>query len=201
MTRWLLLFLLLTACGKDNDRPRSQPQPQHAASSWDLGPTIDGWNRSQGSTANGNIITIPAGSSLHYVTRSGSLGGKSVIRLRFSIDAPMMAKAAPHMPATLALYFQRATDNWSAKGKYEAFRWYSTFAYATLDHAGEYEVVAPLEGNWTAVMTSSRENNFEAFDAAVGNTDRIGFVLGGGTGWGHGALGPATLTIISFDVN
>jgi hypothetical protein len=63
-------------------------------------------------------------------------------------------------------------------------------------------MVAPLDGNWTAVQRSSARNNPAAFRAAIAASDQVGFVLGGGDGYGHGvtATGPARLTILDFRV-
>ncbi len=61
---------------------------------------------------------------------------------------------------------------------------------------------APLDGNWTAVQKSTARNNPAAFRAAIDAADRAGFVLGGGTGYGHGvfATGRARLTVLEFRV-
>ena len=59
-----------------------------------------------------------------------------------------------------------------------------------------------IDGKWTAVETSSAQANPAAFRAALAEADQVGFVLGGGDGYGHGvfATGPARLTILSFKV-
>jgi hypothetical protein len=63
-------------------------------------------------------------------------------------------------------------------------------------------MAVPLNGNWTAVQSSSARTNPAAFRAALAAADRIGFVLGGGDGFGHGvfATGPARLVVTSFRV-
>jgi hypothetical protein len=67
---------------------------------------------------------------------------------------------------------------------------------------GEHVMVAPLDGNWTAVQSSTARSNPAAFRAALAGADRVGFVLGGGDGYGHGvfATGPARLTVTDFRV-
>lgn len=99
-------------------------------------------------------------------------------------------------------YFQRSGDNWSGRGRFEAYRWYATFATHAPIRPGTNEIVAPLDGLWTAVETSSARTNPAAFQAALARADQVGFVLGGGDGYGHGvfATGPARLIVTDFRV-
>jgi hypothetical protein len=156
---------------------------------------------SKGVTVDGNVISMPVPqSSAHYITKRGSLANATAMRVRFTLDRPVAAKSDPNAPASATLYFQRCGDDMSAEGDKEAYRWYASFATVYLPGPGTYEMSAPLSGNWTAVKTSSRDTNPEGFAAAIADTCRIGFVLGGGTGLGHGVTGPATLTIDEFEV-
>jgi hypothetical protein len=67
---------------------------------------------------------------------------------------------------------------------------------------GTHEIVAPFSGKWTAVMTSSSYSNPGGFRRALANADQVGFVLGGGDGFGHGvfATGPARIIVTDFRV-
>ena len=145
--------------------------------------------------------------SVHYVTfRHGSLSGKSRIVMRYRIEAApgvrIVPPSNPALPSIITLYFQRSGDTWSGRRQFEAYRWYATFASHSPIRAGEHVMVAPLSGNWTAVETSSARNNPDAFRAAIAQADRVGFVLGGGDGYGHGvhATGAARLVVTSFRV-
>ncbi len=102
----------------------------------------------------------------------------------------------------ITLYFQRGGDNWSARGLFETYRWYATFATKSPIRPGEHVMVAPLSANWTAIQSSSARNNPAAFREALADADEVGFVLGGGDGFGHGvfATGPARLTVTDFRV-
>ena len=170
---------------------------------WEIGPIISGRNYS---------INLPRylESSLdfgpdaepHYVTRHhGPLTGKKQIRMRCRIEA----KAAtiypakfPDMPAQLTLYFQRKGDDWRTDG----WRWWATFATITGLADGEYEIVAPLDANWTSVMELTAATHPEAFRAALADADRVGFTFGGGDGFGHGvrATGPVRFVLTGFDI-
>lgn len=186
-----------------------------SAGDWVIGPIIKGRNHSVGvplrPTARrdgGWHIDLPRRpGSVHYVTfPHGSLAGKSRIVLRYRIEADpgvrIEAATAPGSPAMITPYFQRRGDNWTAKGPYETYRWYATFATHSPIVQGEHVIVAPLQANWTAVQTSSARTNPVAFRNAVENADQVGFVLGGGDGYGHGvyATGRARLVILDFRV-
>lgn len=185
-----------------------------AAGDWLIGPIIKGRNYSPGMPLRPSAsreglfeIDLPrAPGSVHYVTfRHGSLAGKRRIILRYRLEttrgARVVATTAPSTPGIITPYFQRAGDNWSGRGRFESYRWYGTFATRTLE-AGQYEIVAPLDGRWTAVETSSAETNPEGFRAAIADAQEVGFVLGGGDGYGHGvhATGPARLIVTDFRV-
>lgn len=181
---------------------------------WGIGPIIRGKNYSVGmplrpaETRRGLFeIEMPTASgSVHYVTfRHGSLEGKRRVVLRYRLEAApgtrIVASTVPSMPGLITPYFQRAGDNWSGRGRFETYRWYATFATQTLT-PGEYEIVAPLDARWTAVQTSSAESAPQAFQGAIANADKVGFVLGGGDGYGHGvhATGPARLVVTDFRI-
>jgi hypothetical protein len=184
------------------------------ASAWVIGPIIKGKNYSVRMPLhprpgpNGSLsIELPQDpGSVHYVTfRHGSLEGKRRIVLRYRVETArgvrILASTDPSAAGIITPYFQRAGDNWSARGRFESYRWYGSFATKTLT-PGEYEIVAPLNANWTAVMTSSAATNPQGFEAAVAEADQVGFVLGGANGYGHGvfATGPARLVVTEFRV-
>lgn len=185
------------------------------ARAWTIGPIIRGRNYSEGAPLHpvprrggGWQIDLPQRpSGVHYVTfPHGSLQGKSRIVMRYRIEAApgvrIVPATAPHMPSILTLYFQRGGDNWSGRGRYETYRWYATFASHSPIRPGTHQIVAPLNGNWTAVQTSSARSSPAAFRAALAEADEVGFVLGGGDGYGHGAFatGPARLVVTEFRV-
>lgn len=212
----LAAFALLAACGGDggNDRPAPAPGPVATdASAWELGPIIDGKNYSHGLRPSPNAdgtwsIVLPVGQDgVHYVTTSRSLAGATSIKMRYRVDAAagarIVASTSPTAPGIIALYFQRCGDNWSGDGKFESYRWWATFAAQSPIEPGVHEIAAPLEANWTAVMTSSRASNPTGFRDAVANTCRVGFTLGGGTGYGHGVFaagGPVSIVVEDFRV-
>ena len=185
------------------------------ASAWIIGPITRKGNYSRGvplhpvpGPGRAWHIDLPrAPGSVHYVTfPHGSLAGKRRIVMRYRVEAApgvqIFPRTAPGMPAAITLYFQRRGDTWSGRGPYEAFRWYATFATQTPISVGDHVMVAPLSGNWTAVESSSARTNPIAFRQALANAGEVGFVLGGGTGYGHGifATGPARLIVTDFRV-
>ena len=182
---------------------------------WDIGPTIRGRNYSQGVPSSirggrgGSMrIDLPeAPGSVHYVTFAhGSLAGKRRIVMHYRVElapgAQIVPLTDPRLPSIITLYFQRGGDDWSGRGRYEGYRWYATFASQMPIAAGDHELVASLDGNWTAVERSSARTDPQAFAEAVAEADQVGFVLGGGDGYGHGvfATGPARLTVLDYRV-
>jgi len=187
------------------------------ATEWDIGPRIRGRNHSVGMpltplpSRRGPYFDIPYPSveagHVHYVTfPHGPLTGKSRIVMRYRIDAApgvrLVARENPRAAPILSLYFQRRGDSWSTRRGHEAYRWYAPL-YATGPLTpGEHMVSIRLNDNWGAVMTSTARTNPRAFQEALADTERVGFVLGADGGRGHGvyATGPARFTILSFQV-
>lgn len=190
------------------------PAAPPTARIWEIGPVIRGRNYSVDTPASpaqsrgGMVIPVPlAPGSVHYVTMpSGSLAGAHRIVMRYRVEmAPgvtIRPITAPASPSIITLYFQRGGDDWSARGRFETYRWYATFASQSPIAAGDHTIVAPLTGNWTAVQSSSARSNPGGFAAALAGAGRVGFVLGGGDGYGHGvfATGPARIVVTDFRI-
>lgn len=211
----LAAFAFLAACGYEGE---ASAQPAAAASdarSWTIGPIIRGRNHSVGMPLHptprrggGWHIDVPRlPGSVHYVTfPHGSLAGKRRIVMRYRIEAArgarLLASSDGRSPGLVTLYFQRRGDNWSGRGRFETYRWYATFATQSQPGPGEHVIVAPLDGPWTAIETSSAATSPAAFRQAVAAAGEVGFVLGGGDGFGHGvsATGPVRLIVTDFRV-
>jgi hypothetical protein len=170
----LVALTLLASCGGAASNAEAAA-PDVQASDWVIGPVIDGENYTR-------------------------------IVLRYRVEAApgvrILARTHPQPASMITPYFQRSGDDWSARGRFETYRWYATFATHSPIRTGNYMIVAPLDGPWTAVQTSSARNNPAAFRAAKVEADQVGFVLGGGDGYGHGifATGPARLIVLDFRV-
>lgn len=205
---------LLVACGGNAGSDGGYAVDGNDPASWEVGPFIDGENYSKGmpehpsKAADGIFaleLTTPE-QQPHYVTMpTEPLAGKSKITMTYKVEladgASIVPVKNPLAPSIITLYFQRKGDSWSAKD--EAFRWYAAFANHKPIKAGEYTLEAPLDGNWTSVLSSSRSSNPDAFREALENTGRVGFVLGGGDGLGHGVYatgGAARIVVTSFKV-
>jgi hypothetical protein len=209
----LAAVALLAGCG--SGAAASAPPAAKDPAAWTIGPIIGGRNYSEGmplhpsrAAGGGWGFDFPrAPGSVHYVTFGhGSLAGKRRIVMRYRVEAErgvrIVPATAPNLPSIITLYFQRGGDSWSGRGRHEAYRWYATFASQSPITAGEHVLVAPLDGNWTAVETSSARTNPAAFRDALAYADQVGFVLGGGDGYGHGvfATGRARLVVTDFRI-
>ena len=205
---------LLAACGGNEGSDGGYAVDGNDPNSWEIGPFINGENYSKGmpvqpAKASDGIFTLELTTpeqQPHYVTMpSEPLAGRSKIIMTYKVELAEGAKIVPVKnplaPSIISLYFQRKGDSWTAKD--EAFRWYAAFANHKPINAGEYTLEAQLDGNWTSVLSSSRTNNPDAFREALENTGRVGFVLGGGDGLGHGVYaegGAARIVVTSFRV-
>jgi hypothetical protein len=106
---------------------------------WEIGPWARGKNYSVGMPAhprpgpNGSLVVdLPlagAGEVDALTTVVGPLAGAKQITLRYRVDAApgarFVAVETPNEPATVSLYLQRAGDNWTARGRFASYRWYS----------------------------------------------------------------------------
>lgn len=189
--------------------------PAHA---WEIGPIIKGRNYSHNMPVRptpvreGFQIDFPypdaAAGHIHYVTfPHGSLTGKSRIVMRYRIDAApgtrFVPQEYPDRPAVLSLYFQQRGDTWTAKGRYETYRWYSPASTVVPVTPGEHVLSVDLDDQWISVFGKTPDLKPGGFRAALANTGRVGFTLGTkNDGRGHGvfATAPATLTVTSFEV-
>jgi hypothetical protein len=223
----LLLALILTSCD-DSDRFAPPSDPAHS-SSWEIGPMVRGENRSPGSErveVPGALLAvrIPFGDPATHAVGDrlaefsavtfphGSLEGKTAIRARFRFEgAPdvRIVNSQNGGGACINAFFQRRGDDWSAKGKFETYRWYAGWEgghVTPIEINRTYEMYIPLDGPWTATQTSAREIGEgevnPAFIDAINNAERVGLVLGGGDGHAHGvyATGSATFILEEFTV-
>lgn len=216
MLRVLALAMLWTAATAAKPTTGADPMDSGV---WEIGPVIGDRNYSvnmplipSAYPGGGWYFDIPNPTAdaghVHYVTfKHGSLSGKTRIILRYRLEMDpgvqlVPTKEQPGTPSILTMYFQRRGDNWSGSGTFEAYRWWATFASVLPITAGEHELSVPLDGNWTAIQTSSAATNPTGFRNAVRDAERVGFTFGGGDGYGHGiyATGPARFVVTGFQV-
>lgn len=198
----LIALALLVGCDGDSD---SKPRP-NPGTAWEIDKRAVGVSAPV-KVSDGTAFVIPLdGGFVNYVTRPGSLKGKVGMTLRYRIEAAdgvqIMPKDHSGNPSQLALYFQRCGDNWTARGEYETYRWYSAKRVMPIT-PGVGEISARFDEPWGAILTSTSATDPAGFREALSDTCRVGFVLGGGnTGVGHGvyATDPAIFVITGFDV-
>lgn len=212
----IFLALALAGCSGGNSDRMSPVDTNYAdANEWQIGPIIDGKNYSHNvpphpmQAGNSWSIEFPNSDGVHYVTAdTGPLTLNNTIILAYRVEADpgaqFVASSAPTTPAMgPTLYFERCNDDWSGTGQYETYRWWATFATPFPMVPGTFQVSVPMNGKWTAVMSSNAQDQSAAFQAALANACRIGFTFGGGTGYGHGAFvtgGHGRVIVDSFKV-
>lgn len=215
ISKIFILCLLLASCGGGGDHDQKPPKPSPvlvkpdpmSPLSWEAQFSQMPTNMAFEPTGGWSFVFPRQPGHVNYVTMPyGSLEGKTRISMKFRIetdpDVKIVPTNFPDMNSILTLYFQRRGDNMSARGQYETYRWYATFRTVSPLSHGSYELSARLDENWTAVLTSSATTKPLEFQQAVRDADRVGFVLGGGDGYGHGvyATGPAKLVVTEFVV-
>jgi hypothetical protein len=185
---------------------------------WEIGPVIRGRNYSAGMplrptpVRGGLSFAFPnpdAGAGhVHALTYDhGPLAGSRRIVMRYRIDAEPGVRFAPQeLPqeaATVSLFFQRAGDNWSGRGRYGGYRWYAPAAKLGPITPGTHQIAIELDDpDWTHVQGQRAGENRAAFLDALAETGRVGFVFGSPSARGHGvyATGPARFTLLDFRV-
>ena len=154
-------------------------------------PDGDGWGFT--------FPTNPA-SHVHYVQNFDPPNlepGKS-IRARFRVTGSgFVAQEHPSEPATVSLLIQRKGDDWTARGKMAAYRWYSAQQVKLAE--GEHTMTVPLEASYWGGVYGGQPAAL--FYEALRNADNVGLVFGSPSGRGHGvyATGPASFTLLSYE--
>jgi hypothetical protein len=210
-------IFLVTRKDKGQQSITTVPDNLMDATAWEIGPIIGGQNLSVGMPLNpsphpeGFAIDIPYPNTLaghaHYITVPvNGLAGKSMlkmtVRLEMDEGTKLVPVKSPNAPSLLTMYFQQRGDNWSGTGPFETYRQFASFATRVDLKAGVYTFEVSLSSNWTAIQGSSKLNNPAGFQAAMDNACRVGFVLGGGDGLGHGvyATAKARLVVTEFKI-
>lgn len=185
------------------------------AGAWEIGPIARGKNYSVGMPAHPSpgpegtlAMDFPvagAGQVDALTAAIGPLDGVRQITLRYRIDAArgtrFVADETPDEPATVSLYFQRAGDTWTAKGRYASYRWYAPRRAVIPLAPGERTVTVRLDETWTNVYSKPNHAVPADFAAALENTARIGIAFGSASRRSHGvyATGPARFTLLALD--
>lgn len=215
-TRYAGIFVLLSAIATLSSASTVQVED---AANWEIGPDVRGVNYSVGmplkptpSSKRGWSFAFPYPSReaghVHAITyNSGPLINASKIVMRYRVSAARSVRFEPQetpgQQGTVSLYFQRRGDNWSAKRKYEFYRWYVPEHAVRKLAPGEYEIVVSLsDPNWISVMGKPAADNITYFREALAQTSQIGIAFGGPSGRAHGVYtsGPARFTLLEFRI-
>ncbi len=213
MTRKIALLVLAISAATVPAALAAMPP----AEAWEIGPMVRGQNYSVGMPAhpkagpNGSLaIDLPlagAGQVDALTVEVGPLNGVRQITMHYRIDAApgtrFVADEMPSEPATVSLYFQRAGDDWSGRGRYEAYRWYSPQQGVVPLTPGEHTVRVRLDEVWINVNGRPNDSEGAGFAAALADTARIGVAFGSSSRRSHGvyATGPARFTLLSLDLD
>ena len=189
------------------------------ATNWEIGPDVRGVNYS----FNMPLKPTPAGKRgwsfdfpypsreaghVHAITyNSGPLINAAKIIMRYRISAARGVRFEPQessaYPATVSLYFQRRGDNWTAKRKYQHYRWYVPEHAVRKLTPGEHEIVVNLsDPNWGSVHSGLAADNAMYFREALAQTSKIGIAFGTRAARAHGvySTGSARFTLLQFTI-
>lgn len=184
------------------------------AEAWQIGPIIRGKNYSVG--IGGSLRSGPEGpwfafplegrGHIHYVTLpTGPLEGARRITVRYRIDAEpgtrFVAQEYGHA-GNFGIAFQRAGDTWTAKGRYDAYRWYSPGIVPLTP--GVHTFTARLDDpRWISVGYRPASQNPQGFAEALADTQSVSMTFGAEGGRGHGvySTAPARFTLLDFRID
>lgn len=184
------------------------------AEAWKIGPQIRGRNYSVGMPARpsaaprgGITLEFPQRGEIDALTTSvGPLVRARQITFRYRVDAPdgarLVSAETPNQTATVSLYFQRKGDNWSGRGPFASYRWYSPAKAVIPLKPGERTVTVRLDETWTNVNGIPNSRDPQGYASALKNTGQIGIAFGTSSARSHGvyATGPARFTLLEFSI-
>lgn len=187
------------------------------AGSWEIGPIIRGQSYSPGmptqpgeAPGGGPTFAFPqrGEGEMHALTTAvAPLAGARAITFRYRIEAPrgtrFVSAETPDQTATVSLYFQQRGDNWSARGRYGSYRWYSPTRAVIPLTPGERTVTVRLDETWTNVNGIPNTQDSRGYARALNDTARLGLAFGTLSARGHGVYtaGPARFTLLSVDMD
>lgn len=185
------------------------------ASEWEIGPWARGKNYSVNMPATPSVG--PNGSLVVDFPRAGHgewdalttgvypLKGYERVIVKYRIDAApgtrFVAVEDARTAPTISLYFQRARDNWTARGKYASYRWYAPKHKLMPITPGEHTISIRFDDRWTNVAHRPNSEHSRAYEAALAKTARFGFAFGTPLLRSHGvaATGEARFTLLSVE--
>lgn len=182
------------------------PSIAQSGPGWSVGPEVRGRNYSRGvelERAQRGLwqVTIMPGAELDGVTAPrGPIAGSIKLRYRVS-GGGLTASDASGATPILSLYVQRAGDDWSARGRFSTYRWYSTTPLPLTP--GEHSIVVPLTPDrWHSVTGAGAKDLPREFFDALASRGVLGVGFGSWDGRMHGvqARAPVKFEMISFDV-
>jgi hypothetical protein len=170
--------------------------------SWNEGaPGVDATYFDTISFANGEVsyVTTAAPGPLPY-------GGSIKLTLQLEGGPIVWSRHDGSMTSAGALpYIQRAGDNWSGVGEFNAYRaWATKSVWLSGESNGQFSVTVPLTDDyWGGVLSDFTTAQFQAL---LANPGAIGFTLFNGIGAGKGEIdftssdGIATLNVVEYKV-
>jgi hypothetical protein len=144
--------------------------------------------------------TVERKDGIHYLTKAVSTRINGPVTLTYTLAGDGVIVPTEGTGPRMALYFQRNGDDWSAAGKYAAYRWYAKTRVTIVNGTYTYTVALDYP-NWGPVISSSTFNTLTNFEAAKTTPRRVGVVFGGSVGAGHGVCttsGTSTMKIVGF---
>lgn len=179
---------------------------------WIIGPMVKGKNYSQGlplrpeRVGSGWRFTLEPGDQVDGVTRNCWGLPPSAIRLRFRVSGDpatrLQAYEFPDRPASLTVFFQRRFDNWSGRGDYETYRWYTRKLYPLVLEEDLIVEVPLTPEHWKAVQSTRGDQAPDKFNEAREKAWRVGVVFGTAGGRSHGVITdkPVRFELLEWEV-
>lgn len=186
------------------------------ASRWTFGPIIRGKTSSPGmplhprqGAGDAVVFDLPQDGRAELdamTTPVSSLDGARSITLRYRIDAApgtrFRATDLVNEAPTVSIYFQRAGDTWTGRGRYASYRWYVPARAVMPLSPGEHSVTIRFDEVWTNVYGKLNTDHADEYRAALAEADNVGLAFGSRSRRSHGivASGPARFTLLDLEI-
>jgi hypothetical protein len=177
-------------------RALSAIRPRHRVNGWYAGPII-GWknySRARLKPLADGVLQFDMSQGIDALCKSvGVLPATMTIRYELTGQvSPTDTIADP----LISVCFQRKSDDWTARGDYQQYRWYAGEALLLKPGIGEFTIDF-ADGEWFDVLGQPRVKSNVLFAQAQLDVATIYITFGHSAGRSHGVAGQAQFKLLA----